>query len=379
MKRNQLAWRTGIATLLLLLGALSLVEFAIHTALHKGWTTSTDYPGASFFTVDERGWLWTVTQESIILYPDEGEPVQMPLPGERANDSVLSLTVDREGRIWLGTVNRMLALRRIDTQWIIYVPEHLEAPIIGSDLVIDAQGQAWTNSPQEHGTELARIELHPESRTYTLANAGLGLIDTLAVDAQGQLWVLSANGELKTLDPAGSWRTLGTASKQDPDVTWAFSPFGNARLAIDRQGQAWIGVGNGVVHVLGLDGTWQTYSPDKSHPTIYTKGITIDSQGYMWGVVGGQGLYRFHPRMGWIAYHPSNSGLTATYSVTTLVTDGLLLSGSSWFCDLFLRKLDWAQPLPLNYLDAQNLSVCACYCYQISETRLQLILAYINT
>lgn len=56
----------------------------------------------------------------------------------------------------------------------------------------------------------------------------------------------------------------------------------------------------------------------------------------------------------------------------------LLLSGSSWFCDLFLRYFDCAQPLPLNYLDAQNLSVCACYCYQISETRLPPILAYIN-
>jgi hypothetical protein len=211
-----------------------------------------------------------------------------------------------------------------------------------------------TNSQNVHGTELARIELHPESRTYTLANAGLGLIDTLAVDAQGQLWVLGANGELKTLDRAGIWRTLGTASKQDPDVIWAFSPFGNARLAIDRQGQGWIGVGNGAVHILGLDGTWQTYSADEPRPGIYTKQITIDSQGYVWGVSGGQGLYRFHPQMGRTAYNPRNSSLTATYSVTTLVADG---QGSVWIgsSDGGLVRFDPAAALQAESVPALSL------------------------
>jgi len=331
-----------------------LTEFALRSALYRGWTT---YPGSesvNLLAVDNDDQIWAAVPGSLIRYSDDGESMRIPLPGELANDSVLSLAIDRQDRIWLGTVNGLLAMWGIDNQWIVYAPESIEAPRIGSDIVVDGQGQAWTNSPQAHGTELARIEFRPESRTYTLANVSLGLIDTLAVDPQGQLWVLSANGELKLLESDGSWNTLGTARKQDPDVNWAFSPFGNALLAIDRQGQAWIGVGNGVVHVLSLDGTWQTYSPDEPHPTIYTKGITIDGQGYMWGVSGGQGLYRFHPQMGWTAYNPRNSGLTATYSVTTLIADR---QGRVWFGshDGELVRFHPAAALPSKYIPVFSL------------------------
>ena len=345
---------TSIAILGIVFSLLLLTEFILRLSLHKGWTTYAGSESVSLLAVDNEGQIWAAVPGSLLRYPDDAESVRMPLPGELANDSAMCLAIDRQGRIWLGTVNGVLAIRDIDDQWIVYAPEPNEASIIGPDIVIDGQGQAWTNSPQAHGTELARIELHPESRTYTLANAGLGLIDTLAVDAQGQLWVLSANGELKTLEPDGSWKTLGTASKQDPDVNWAFSPFGNARLAIDRQGQAWIGVGNGVVHILDLDGTWQTYSPDEAHPTIYTKGITIDSQGHMWGVSGGQGLYRFHPKLGWTAYNPRNSGLTATYSVTTLIADG---EGRVWIAsyDGDLVRFDPAGALPSRYIPMSSL------------------------
>ena len=247
---------TSIAILGFVFSLLLLTEFALRSALHRGWTTYTGSESVSFLAVDNENQIWAAVPGSLIRYSDDGESMRIPLPGELTNDSVLSLAIDRQDRIWLGTVNGMLGVRRIDAQWMIYSPEHIEAHIIGPDIVIDGQGQAWTNSPQADGTELARIELHPESRTYTLANAGLGLIDTLAVDAQGRLWVLSANGEVKILEPDGSWKTLGTARKEDPDVNWAFSPFGNARLAIDRQGQAWIGVANGVVHMLGLNETY---------------------------------------------------------------------------------------------------------------------------
>ncbi|HSL28576.1 MAG TPA: hypothetical protein VK900_05200 [Anaerolineales bacterium] len=248
--------QTKIAILGFVFSLLLLTEFALGSALHRGWTT---YPGSesvSLLAVDNEGQVWAAVPGSLLRYPDDAESVRMPLPGELANDSAMCLAIDRQGRIRLGTVNGLLAIRDLDDRWIVYAPESIEAPRIGPDVVIDGQGQGWTNSPQADGTELARIELHPESRTYTLANAGLVLIDTLAVNAQGRLWVLSANGELKILEPDGSWKTLGTARKEDPDVNWAFSPFGNARLAIDRQGQAWIGVANGVVHMLGLNETY---------------------------------------------------------------------------------------------------------------------------
>jgi streptogramin lyase len=346
--------RTALAFLGIGFSLLLLTEFALRSALCRGWTNHPGSESVNLLAVDNDDQIWAAVPGSLIRYSDEDESMRIPLPGELANDSVLSLAIDRQDRIWLGTVNGLLATRGIDDRWIVYAPTSIEAPRIGPDIVVDGQGQVWTNSPQAHGTELAGIELHPENHTYTLANAGLGLIDTLAVDSQRQLWVLIVSGELKKLEPDGIWKTFGTASKQDPDVNWAFSPFGSARLAIDRQGQAWIGVGNGVVHVLGLDGAWQTYSPDEPHPTIYTKAITIDGQGYMWGVSGGQGLYRFHPQMGWTAYNPRNSGLTATYSVTTLIADR---QGRVWFGshDGELVRFHPAAALPSKYIPVFSL------------------------
>jgi hypothetical protein len=229
---------TILAILGIGLSLLLLTEFALRSALHRGWTTYPDSESVSLLAVDDENQIWAAVPGSLIRYSDDGESMRIPLPGELANDSVLSLAIDRQDRIWLGTVSGLLATRGIDDQWRVYYPERIEAPRIGSDIVVDGQGQAWTNSPQAHGTGLARIEFYPESRTYTLANAGLGLIDTLAVDSHGQLWVLIISGELKKLEPDGIWKTFGTASKQDPDVNWAFSPFGSARLAIDRQGTA---------------------------------------------------------------------------------------------------------------------------------------------
>ncbi|HSL45419.1 MAG TPA: two-component regulator propeller domain-containing protein [Anaerolineales bacterium] len=197
--------RTALAILGIGFSLLLLTEFALRSALLRGWTT---YPGSesvSLLAVDNDDQIWAAVPGSLIRYSGDGESMRMPLPGELANDSVLSLAIDRQDRIWLGTVNGLLATRSIDDQWIIYAPASLESPSIGPDIVVDGQGQVWTYSPRAHGTELARIELHPENHTYTLANADLGLIDTLAVDSQGQLWVLIISGELKKLEPDVCW------------------------------------------------------------------------------------------------------------------------------------------------------------------------------
>lgn len=362
--KQRRAWLIRIATLGILLGLFLLAEIALQSVLHKGWTTFTDHDSVSDLAIDKQGRTWAAVydispeglrMESIVMYPNEGEPIEIPLPNELANDAVQSLAIDRQDRVWVRpTNNDIIGIRDINGQWALYHSESIEGASAGFDIVIDGQDQAWTNSPQIHGLKLVRIELDASRNMYILANTALTDIDTMATDEKGQLWVLRANGDIKTLSPDSNWMSYAHATKEDPDVGDAFTSFGSACLAIDKQGQVWLGVGNGVVSMLGLDGVWKSYSPDELHPTIFTENIVVDDQGHMWGVSGGQGLYRFHPATGWTPYNTRNSGLTATYSATTLATDG---QGRVWVGthDGGLVTFDPDAALPVQYLPALSL------------------------
>jgi ligand-binding sensor domain-containing protein len=294
--------------------------------------------------VDQKGQIWAVANGNIVHYPDE-QPVRIPLPDlndQFLSDSVQSLAIDGQNRPWLGTVNGLIIIREING-WRFYAPTSIEGPRIGSFILFDNHGQAWTN-----GGELARIDISSERTTYALTDSGFADVDTMTVDASGQLWVLSTEGELRSLKPEGNWITHGNAIKEDPATEWAFTPYGPARLMIDGNNMVWIGAGNGILQGQGQDGSFQIYRPDEPHPAIYTDRIVMDGQGGIWGVSGYQGMYRFHPMTGWVAYNAPNSGMSNA-TATTLAVDG---QGRVWIGTLGggIRRFDPAAALPGHYV-----------------------------
>jgi len=340
------AWPTGNILLVLFLIVLLLLQFGLWAALHRGWTTYEDLEGSTLLAVDPKGQVWAVANGNIVNYPDDGEPTRIPLPDLNdpfLSDSVQSLAIDGHDRLWLGTVNGKIIIHEPNGLWDFYTPVSLEGPRVGTLILFDNQGQSWTNFG-----ELAQIKLSKEGTTYTLKGSGLTDVDTMAIDASGQLWVLSTKGELRSLKPDGNWITHGSAIKEDPDTEWAFTPYGPARLVIDRNNQAWIGAGNGVLQGFAQDGSLQVYRPNEPHPVIYTDRIIMDGQGGIWGVTGDQGMYRFHPNAGWVAYNARNSGM-ANATATTLVADG---QGRVWIGALggAVRRFDPAAALPAQYL-----------------------------
>jgi sugar lactone lactonase YvrE len=335
----------GISKFVLFFGLLLLAEMTIKAALGRGWTTFADADGIIPAAVDNEGRVWSINQGEIIHYPDRGAPVRIQLPRVTdpvMSESVISVAFDRQNRLWVQTSNGRLGVEEADHQWNFFSPESLESPMGGMKMLFDVKGQAWTN-----GAGLSRIELDTEHHIYRLVSEDLGARDALAIDLNEQIWALSAMGELKKLDLDGRWMTITTLEKPDPDVLWAFSSFGPAHLCIDRQGRAWIGEVNGIVHLLETNGVLYTFTPDEPHPAIYGS-MVVDYEGNIWGVSGYQGLYRFNTETGWTAYNSRNSGLTDPFPIAMTV-DG---QGRVWFGSnsAGLTRMDPSAGLPAKYV-----------------------------
>ena len=311
--KQRRVWIGGIAILGVMLGLLLLAQFSSRS----GWIT---YPGSvSALAVDKQGRVWAVCQfycadNSIVLYPDNSAPVEMPLPSELNEPrGMSSLAIDGQDRIWVGSWNGAIGMRDMNNQWRIFTPENFtpenSEPIW--DIVVDGQGRAWVRS----NIGLGVIDPSENMTTYTFTNSGLPDNDAsaIAMDEKGQLWVENEGGAIKVLEPDGNWTTI-----YHSDSCRSECPFGSA-FTIDHQGQVWRGTHDGV-SVLRLDGTWQSYTLGNPEVANEIDSIVVDNHDRVW-VGARQGLFRFDPDVGWTTYNTGNSSLPEDW-VNTLAIDG---------------------------------------------------------
>ena len=200
------AWMIGIVLLVMPLGLLLIAEALIVSFVHQGWTTYKT--NATALAVDQQGRMWAaVTKNGIgglLLYPDNSAPVSVSMPNELASGSVLSLAIDRQNRIWVGTANGLIGMRESSGSWALYTPEPSPNgnPNVVWDLVIDGQDRAWARCD----TTLVQLDPQAANHIYNGASSGLtdNHVDGIAVDKKGQLWVVS-RGELIVLGSDNNW------------------------------------------------------------------------------------------------------------------------------------------------------------------------------
>ena len=124
--------------------------------------------------------------------------------------------------------------------------------------------------------------------------------------------------------------TLSGLSNAASAQTWTrydiFSglPDGNVKVAIDANGNKWIGmlVNAGFGGVAKFNGTFTSYNSGLPDNNVF--GITIDGSGVKWAATYG-GLAQFNG-VGWTAYTTSNSSLPDNV-VSAITIDG---SGNKW-------------------------------------------------
>ena len=151
---------------------------------------------------------------------------------------------------------------------------------------------------------------------YNRVNSGLpdNDVNAIAIDAQGNKWIGTSNGLAKF--NGASWAVYNTDNSGLPDNRVR-------ALAIGAQGDIWIGTLGGLAKFDGFD--WTVYNTDNSKlPSNSIHDLAIDSRGGIW-IGTSNGLAKFDG-VDWEVYRTYNSGLPDDI-IWALVTDA---QGNTW-------------------------------------------------
>jgi ligand-binding sensor domain-containing protein len=224
------------------------------------------------------------------------------------DNDVRAIAIDAQGNKWIGTYWGGLA--KFDgVNWTVYNTSNSGLPYNRvTAIAIDGQGNKWIGTPGA----LAKFD----GVKWTIYPVG---VDALAIDGRGNIWIASAG--LVKFDGV-NWTVYNTSNSGLPVN-------GIHKIAIDRQGNVWIGtIGGGLVKFDGIN--WTVYNRSNSGlPYDWVYEIAIDAQGNKWigtyqGLLGG-GLAKFDG-VNWTVYNTSNSGLPDNFANAITIDD----KGNKW-------------------------------------------------
>jgi ligand-binding sensor domain-containing protein len=143
------------------------------------------------------------------------------------------------------------------------------------------------------------------------------MFSAIAIDGQGNKWIGTGGGGLAKFDGV-NWTVYNRSNSELAD-NWV-----NA-IAIDDSGNKWIGTdGGGLAKFDGVN--WRVYNRSNSGlPSNRVLAIAIDGQGNKWIGTWGGGLAKFDG-INWTVYNTSNSGLPDNW-VWAIAIDG---GGNKW-------------------------------------------------
>jgi signal transduction histidine kinase/streptogramin lyase len=282
----------------------------------------------------------------VFWFGPEGQATCLSTNQGLSQNLVLSLQVDREGTLWVGTDGK--GLNRVKRQVFATVEESRNQTV--QSLCEDAQGGLWIGfNTVEYNASGAAYLRDGTWQRYGLAQGLLnssvwavfvdrsqqvwagtyrGLyqlrggrfqptvgvpaaIVILAIhqDRQGQLWFGTPQGLLRR--EAQGWRMFTTREGLSADEVRA--------IADDLEGNLWVGTRGGGLNCL-RDGRFTSFrkSPDDL-PSDNIAALHVDSDGVLWVATDGGGLARF--REGRWTRYTTREGL-ASNSLGYLLEDG---------------------------------------------------------
>ncbi|MDY7040072.1 MAG: two-component regulator propeller domain-containing protein [Chloroflexota bacterium] len=266
---------------------------------------------------------------------------------------VLSVAIDPAGSRWFGTgggVSRM----DVDGTWTAYTAENSAlppGPVV--DIALDDWGNKWfgvgaiyTEGRWVGGGVGVLSADNVTWHAYTERD-GLSpnLVTSIAVDAEGNAWVgTDGHGVSVLWADTGRWETFTVADGLASDSVWA--------VLVDPKGNKWFGTGylgepGGGVSKLSADGvTWTSYTAPKFYglgeglAANWVLDITSDAEGNTWFGTHNGGISVLSANgERWTTYNPENSGL-AQPVVEAIAIDR---QGNKWFATVGFRDGD---PVP---------------------------------
>jgi len=185
-----------------------------------------------------------------------------------SSDYILSLCLDQEGDLWVGTDGD--GLNRVKKK-LFRSPVNL-SPLSAQSVAWDGNGGLWT-AFNENGVTYWRTN---EARHYDVGRAQNAW--TVLVDHRKQVWAGTRDeGLFELLD--GRFQPAAGAAGLGPHIFALFE---------DRSGQLWVGAGNGLAVWNGQ--SWKTYTTQDGLPENIIRAIAQDPAGTIWIGTENQGL-----------------------------------------------------------------------------------------
>lgn len=221
------------------------------------------------------GILWIGTDHGLVEYRGEGF---LPIEGIDRRDVPVSMLVDRNGRLWIGTRNGRL-YAHLDGKAEQFL---LQSQVGGqrvSSLTEDSADRIWFGCRYGKGFgywEGGQITYHPPEEAVT--GRYPAWVGAMAVDSHGEVWIGSSAPAM--------WDGLCRFSQARFSRVEGIS--GSAILAMhqDREGQMWIGTNEGLVRFDG--NTFTTFSQQDGLSCELVTALLQDQGGVLWiGTEGG--------------------------------------------------------------------------------------------
>jgi signal transduction histidine kinase/ligand-binding sensor domain-containing protein/CheY-like chemotaxis protein/HPt (histidine-containing phosphotransfer) domain-containing protein len=325
---------------------------------------------------DNRIWIGSMGAGLKQYDPATGEALDIDTVVGRANAlgdrRVMSLRKDRQGTLWIGTMES--GLHKFAGGKLTSIPvkagdaRSLSAAGIMS-IFESRDGMIWLGT---HGGG-ANV-LDPASgviRQLPFGGAQPGAISganvsAIAEDAQGNLWIATDGQGLDLARPDGSVIKVFRHDPHDPgtlpnDAVYA--------VTVDARGTIWLGTDSGgLAQVIGSSAAPEairfraaSHAEALSSHTIY--GVLADAKGHLW-LSGNAGLVRFDPQTGALKTYHREDGLQGdefNFGAYAKLRDGRLCFGGPGGFNVFdpLRLTDNRPPPQLALTRVEILGVAA--------------------
>ena len=219
---------------------------------------------------------------------------------ELPNQTIKSITFDKEGTMWIGTYMGGVAAVTKDNQWKVYNTSNSELPHnYVNSIAIDIHNVKWIGTD---GGGLARFD-GTNWEIFKTSNSGIpsNVVMSIHCDSDGSVWVGTYFGGLAHLNN-GIWEIYNDEN----------SPLLSNKIVTitkDKKGLIWLGTQGG--GVASFDGkNWNVYTERNSKlANDYVYSIAVDEENKKWIGTGGGGIAVFNDVF-WIKYNSSNADLT---------------------------------------------------------------------
>ena len=272
--------------------------------------------GNRFYEMEllDSGELWVASVPNDIIRPPHGLynfdgtawAVFDTSNGLPSNVAV-SLEVDADGQLWVGTWGDGLLVRKEDSSWELL--NHTNSILGGigprgsfvvvSDIVRDSEGLMWMNNVQ---VGLAVVDGLVPTRSMLYDQGVLGVsgdIGKLAIDPHGIKWISTGQQGFLLFDDGGTPFTIGDEHSIHISTSSEsrLSSDRVADIAVDSGGRVWVATNNGLNVLSGTYSRenreleiddWRIYTTEDGLPSNEIKAVEEGRGGNIWvGTEGG--------------------------------------------------------------------------------------------